>query len=141
MDTGEVREDDSRGRHTTTHRQLIVLPDGSSVIDTPGMRELQLTGDEEGLGSAFEDVESLIAQCRFSDCGHGNESGCAVREALERGELDGDRYHSYEKLNREVAYQQRRESEKFQHEERQRMRTFTKRIKRTQKENRGRKSS
>jgi ribosome biogenesis GTPase len=101
--TGDVRESDSRGRHTTTHRALIQLPSGGCLIDTPGMRELKLTGDED-LGSAtFADIEALALQCRFGDCTHGNEPGCAVRAALESGELDAERWASYLKLRDELV--------------------------------------
>ena len=100
--TKDVREHDSRGRHTTTHRQLFVLPGGASVIDTPGMREFQLT-DEGGLGSVFADIEALAAQCRFSDCAHAGEPGCAVRE-----QIDADRLASYHKLLKELRYEESR---------------------------------
>jgi ribosome biogenesis GTPase len=99
-----VREDDDRGRHTTTSRQLIALPGGGLVLDTPGMRELQLWGGEEGVKETFDDIELLAALCRFGDCRHQNEPHCAVREALERGELEQSRYASYEKLNKEIEY-------------------------------------
>jgi ribosome biogenesis GTPase / thiamine phosphate phosphatase len=130
MATGAVRADDSRGRHTTTHRQLLTLPGGGSLIDTPGMRELQLTGDESSLGNAFEDVEALVKRCAFRNCTHGNEPGCAVREAMDNGELDPARYRSYEKLQRELDYVQRRQSESFNYEERQRNKALGKHYKR-----------
>ncbi len=85
--TAEVREHDSRGRHTTTHRSLLMLPSGGCMIDTPGMRELKLTGDENLVASSFADIETLALECRFGDCGHSNEPGCAVRAALESGTL------------------------------------------------------
>lgn len=100
--TGEVRESDSRGRHTTTYRELIVLPEGGILIDTPGMREIEIWGDEDGLSKAFDDIEELAARCRFNDCSHGNEPGCAVNEALESGELDGKRFQNYLKLQKEL---------------------------------------
>jgi ribosome biogenesis GTPase len=130
MDTGEVREDDSRGRHTTTHRQLVVLPTGGLLIDTPGMREIQLTGDDESLANTFGDVEALFEQCRFRDCSHDQEPGCAVQGAIESGALDIKRYNSYLKLKRELAYVQRRQSESYAQEERQRGRDFNKMVKR-----------
>lgn len=101
MRTAEVRVSDSRGRHTTTHRQLVQLPDGGLLIDTPGMRELQLV-DDEGLGSVFADIEELGARCRFRDCKHETEPGCAVREALETGQLERERAEHYRKLAREA---------------------------------------
>ena len=99
--TQEIRED-GRGRHTTTHRQLVPLPGGGLVLDTPGMRELQLWDADSGLESAFQDVEALAAQCRFTDCAHGHEPGCAVREALANGTLDVERFESWRKLQREL---------------------------------------
>ncbi len=86
--TGEVREDDKLGRHTTTRRELIMLPGGGMVIETPGMREIQMWADEEDLHMAFPDIERLAGQCRFSDCSHNAESGCAVKAAVESGDLD-----------------------------------------------------
>ncbi len=100
--TKEIREDDAKGRHTTTHRQLLLLPNGGIVIDTPGMRELQIyTGN---LSKTFEDVEEIAARCRFGDCSHGAEPGCAIREALGNGTLSEKRFESYQKLQREVSY-------------------------------------
>jgi ribosome biogenesis GTPase / thiamine phosphate phosphatase len=98
--TQEVREDDHRGRHTTTRRELIVLPDGGIVLDTPGIRELQLW--DADLEQTFGDVEEIARRCRFSDCAHAGEPGCAVREALDDGTLAADRWESYVKLQREL---------------------------------------
>lgn len=100
--TQEIRESDAKGRHTTTHRELIVLPSGGIVIDTPGMRELQLySGD---LSKTFEDIEELAAGCRFQNCKHLTEPGCNVRQAIEQGILSEERFASYQKLQRELAY-------------------------------------
>lgn len=99
MATAATRAGDDRGRHTTTHRTLLPLPCGACLIDTPGMRELKLTGEEEL--DLFADIDALTGQCRFADCGHGNEPGCAVREALEAGELDHERWRNYLKLHDE----------------------------------------
>ena len=107
--TAGIREDDSKGRHTTTHRELFMLPDGGLVIDTPGMRELQLTGEDWALDSTFADIEQMIIECRFNNCTHGNEPGCKIQEALDNGSLCYDRYNSYEKLQRELAYQNKRQ--------------------------------
>ena len=101
--TGAVRATDSRGRHTTTHRALVPLPTGGCLIDTPGMRELKLTGEEDLAEAGFDDVEALLPQCRFSDCGHGNEPGCAVRAAIEAGTLDASRFAAWRKLQDELA--------------------------------------
>lgn len=105
-----VREDDARGRHTTTHRELFVLPGGAVMVDTPGMRELQLWDSADGWGEAFSDIESLAAQCRFHDCSHRSEPGCAVRAALDEGTLDEGRYVNYKKTQRELAFQKRKEN-------------------------------
>ena len=102
MKTGAVRESDARGRHTTTHRALIALPSGACIIDTPGMRELKPTGEED-VAESFADIEALAEQCRFRDCRHANEPGCAVRAAVERGELDTERVANFLKLSAEVA--------------------------------------
>jgi ribosome biogenesis GTPase len=128
MKTNTVRENDSRGRHTTTHRVLVPLPQGGCLIDTPGMRELKLSGDEDLGDGGFEDVEALAGQCRFSDCGHSNEPGCAVNAAIEAGTLDEARYLRYCKLRDErdaaaVTLAQRRA------EERDANKTFHKRVK------------
>ncbi len=101
--TQAVREYDSRGRHTTTHRQMLFLPGGGIVIDTPGMRELQIW-DDGGLSKAFADVEELIGDCRFNDCRHETEPGCAVREAIRDGRLSEDRYLRYMKLQKENRF-------------------------------------
>lgn len=122
LDVCEVREDDRRGRHTTTHRELIVEPGRGIVIDTPGMRELQLWGNEEGLGATFEDVEAFAAQCRFGDCGHGTEPGCAVRQALDDGALKAARWQSYVKLQKELHYLGRRQDHKARVIEREKWR-------------------
>ncbi len=102
MKTGEVRESDSRGRHTTTHRALIPLPSGACMIDTPGMRELKPTGEED-IAENFGDIEALAEQCRFRDCQHAREPGCAVRAAIEAGTLDPHRFANFLKLRGEVA--------------------------------------
>src|SRR5919205_2193316 len=102
--TQEVRLSDARGKHTTTHRELFVLPQGGLVLDTPGMRELQLLVSERGLRETFEEIEEAAALCRFSDCRHEGEPGCAVREALDAGELDAERYRSYRKMQAEMRH-------------------------------------
>lgn len=102
MKTGAVRESDERGRHTTTHRALIPLVSGACLIDTPGMRELKPTGEED-LGENFSDVEALGGNCRFRDCRHASEPGCAIRAAVEDGKLDPRRFANYMKLHEEVT--------------------------------------
>ncbi len=111
--TAEVREHDSRGRHTTTHRELILLKTGGLLIDTPGMRELQLWDAGGSLNQAFSDVQSISAACHFTDCQHQNEPGCAVREALADGSLDAARYESYVKLEKELEYLDSRMDERL----------------------------
>ncbi len=101
MAVGDIREEDSKGRHTTTHRQLIRLPRGVLIIDTPGMRELGMWEAAEGLTDAFADVERYLGKCRFSDCRHQREPGCAIRAALASGELDPARWESWQKLKAE----------------------------------------
>jgi ribosome biogenesis GTPase len=109
MATSAIREDDARGRHTTTHRELIRLPSGALILDTPGMRELGLLDADAGLDATFADIEALAGECRFRDCAHDTEPGCAVRAALESGELDLGRWKSFQKLGRELAMLERRE--------------------------------
>lgn len=109
MATGAISENCDRGRHTTTHRQLSLLPNGTLILDTPGMRELGLIEAESGLSHAFEDVEAHISRCRFTDCGHTREPGCAIRSALESGELDAPRWKNFNKLQRELARDARRD--------------------------------
>ena len=102
--TSEIREDDDKGRHTTTHRELISLKNGAFVIDTPGMREIGIMNSEEGIEAAFSDIEELISLCRFSNCTHTNEPGCEVLKAIEDGRLGADRWNSYRKLATENLY-------------------------------------
>ena len=101
--TAEVRDSDSRGRHTTTHRELFELPGGALLVDTPGIRALEVLGAEEGVETAFDDVADIAATCRFSDCRHNGEPGCAVRAALDDGTLSPERLASHQKLEREMA--------------------------------------
>ncbi|HEX8984911.1 MAG TPA: ribosome small subunit-dependent GTPase A [Bryobacteraceae bacterium] len=102
--TQAVRDSDSRGRHTTTSRMLLRLEGGGAIIDNPGMRELQLWAGEDALDGVFDDIAELGERCRFRDCTHAAEPGCAVREALERGELDASRWESYRKLGAELRH-------------------------------------
>ena len=103
LTTGDVRARDRRGRHVTTRRELVMLPHGRGcLIDTPGLRELQLWGDDEGLRRTFADVEALAGRCRFRDCTHGTEPNCAVQAAVAAGELDRERYESFRELRQEV---------------------------------------
>ncbi len=103
MAVAEVRSSDARGKHTTTHRELAHTPWGAFIIDGPGVRELGVV-DDEGLESTFDDVAEIAARCRFSDCGHASEPGCAVRDALAAGSLRSDRYEAFKKLTQEAAF-------------------------------------
>jgi len=104
MDTGAIREDDARGRHTTTHRALVFMEDGTAVLDTPGMREIQLTDAEAGVSELFADIEELAFGCKFRDCAHETEPGCKVRAAIEAGTLDGARMQRWRKLAAEERF-------------------------------------
>ena len=110
--TRAVRESDHKGRHTTTHRQLIVLPGGGLLIDTPGLRELQLWDTGDGLGAAFDDVEALAPACRFRDCRHDMEPGCAVKAAVAEGRIEERRLQSYLELRREQDALAQRQDER-----------------------------
>jgi ribosome biogenesis GTPase len=112
LQTREVREADSRGRHTSTTRQLVLLEDGGVLIDTPGLRELQLWETGDGLSGAFDDIEQFAEGCRFRDCRHGGEPGCAVAEAVIAGTLAPERLASFHKLQQEQAYQARQQDER-----------------------------
>jgi ribosome biogenesis GTPase / thiamine phosphate phosphatase len=107
--TSDVRDDDSRGRHTTTHRELFALPGGALLIDTPGIRSLEVAGADDGVDTTFDDIAELATRCRFSDCRHDGEPGCAVRRAIADATLGEDRLASFRKLERELAFSERRE--------------------------------
>ncbi|MBD3217365.1 MAG: ribosome small subunit-dependent GTPase A [candidate division Zixibacteria bacterium] len=121
----EIREDDSKGRHTTTYRELIVLPEGGILIDTPGMRQIKLWDDEGELSRTFDDIEELALQCKFRDCSHSGEPGCAIRKALEEGKLDKKRWNNYNKLQKELKYLEARKDTK---EMRRQQREFDKKV-------------
>jgi len=103
MATQEIRAADARGRHTTSHRQLVLLPGGGLILDTPGIREVGLIDADEGLSTVFDDIEHLAQNCRFGDCGHSSEPGCAIRKALDEGFLDAGRWAHFQKLSMELA--------------------------------------
>jgi ribosome biogenesis GTPase len=125
MHTRALRAD-GKGRHTTVHRELVMLPGGGIVIDTPGLRSVGLTDVSESLDLVFADVDELAAHCRFSDCGHQSEPGCAVREALETGELPERRWESYVKLQREARWMAMRHDARLKAEEKSRWKRMTK---------------
>lgn len=110
MKVNGIREGDSKGRHTTTHRQLIMLKNGTMIIDTPGMRELEMWAVEEGVDSAFEEINELSNRCKFRDCKHENEQGCAVKIALENGDISQERWKNYLKLKREARFARQKEN-------------------------------
>ena len=119
QETQEVRESDGRGRHTTTARQLFVLPGGALLIDTPGLRELQLWEADEGISQAFADIHALAVQCRFTNCSHATEPGCAVQAAIHAGSLDLERLENWRKLQREQQFLRRKiDAEARQNEKR-----------------------
>ena len=122
--TGAVREDDSRGRHTTTHRELVRLPAGALLIDTPGIRSLGVAGASDGLETAFADIADLALGCKFRDCRHDGEPGCAVRAALDDGTLDRARFASHRKLEREAAHVARQSDPLAMAAERRRWKTI-----------------
>jgi len=129
----EVRQQDDRGKHTTPHRELILLDSGGLLMDTPGMRELQLWGGAEGLRETFEDIEQFARRCRFRDCQHQAEPECAVRQALESGALDPRRYKNYQKMQRELAYLGRQQDSTAQRLEKERWKKITSAHKRSYK--------
>lgn len=116
--TQDIREDDSKGRHTTSSRNLFATKSGALVIDTPGMRELQLTGDDEGLGETFSDLEGIASSCKFTDCAHQTEPGCKILQSLADGTISPKRWQSYQKLLREIRFQQRKSNKALAKEER-----------------------
>jgi ribosome biogenesis GTPase len=118
LKTREVRKYDGRGRHTTTWRELILLPSRAAVIDTPGLREVQLWTDENSLGKTFDDLEALASQCRFRDCSHTKEPGCAVQEAIKAGKLDPGRLKSFLKMQKELRHLAIRKDQRARLEER-----------------------
>ncbi|MBD3257611.1 ribosome small subunit-dependent GTPase A [candidate division GN15 bacterium] len=114
--TGEIRVADGKGRHTTTTRELIVQPGGAILVDTPGMRLIGLWSDDSGLEQTFEDIEGLATACKFRDCSHADEPGCAIQAAIESGELDAKRFASYLRLQREIAHMERRKDKAAMHQ-------------------------
>jgi ribosome biogenesis GTPase len=128
--TAEVRVGDDRGRHTTSHRELFLLPGGALVVDTPGLREIQLWADPQDLSGAFGDIAALAAACRFGDCRHESEPGCAVRAALASGGLSEERFASYRKLQGELAHLERRQDRRQQLEQKARWKAIHKAMRR-----------
>ena len=131
--TGAVREGDGKGRHTTTSRHLLPLPGGGVLIDTPGVRELGLYESEIGVDQLFSDLTELATQCRFGDCRHSSEPGCAINNAVETGAVEGDRYDSWVKLKLEEAHLERKLDEMAKLAERRRGKLLSKTIRRSKK--------
>ncbi|WP_188456053.1 ribosome small subunit-dependent GTPase A [Virgibacillus oceani] len=129
QETKDIREADSKGRHTTTHREMFTLPNGALLIDTPGMRELQLWDGDGAIDTTFQDVEALADECRFSDCQHDTEPGCRVQEAMDSDELSEERFESYLKLQRELAYEKRKQDQKVRLEEKNKWKKISKDMK------------
>ena len=128
METGVIGSGTQRGKHVTSHRELIILPRGGVLIDNPGMREVGITNAESGLGTTFVDITSLAKQCKYTDCTHQHEDGCAVLEALENGEIDRDSYNNFLKMQREAQHYSYTEAEK-----RQKGKDFAKMVKQVKK--------
>jgi ribosome biogenesis GTPase len=137
MATQAIREADDQGRHTTSHRQLVLLPGGGLIIDTPGVREIGLIDADEGLSVVFDDIEQLAKTCRFSDCGHANEPGCAVRGALRSGALDAGRWAHFQKLGLELAAVEDKADRAAKDAERRRLGGLQKLYRATKKDRRG----
>jgi ribosome biogenesis GTPase len=131
--TGEVREADGRGRHITACRELVMLPGGGIVIDTPGMRELQLWADGDSLKGSFDDIQELAVECRFRDCEHETEPGCAVKQAIEEGRLGGKRLKSYKKLRRELDVLAARKDQRARLDHRAKQKQLARRIRQMQR--------
>lgn len=127
--TGEVRLSDSRGKHTTTKREMIILPEGGILVDTPGIRELGMGAGTAGFNDVFDDVDDLSLQCRFSNCDHEKSLGCAIQDALSKGELDPARYERYMKLKREIDYLESKTSKKKEMEKKKHDKKLSKNIK------------
>ncbi|MBP3041272.1 ribosome small subunit-dependent GTPase A [Bacillaceae bacterium Marseille-Q3522] len=128
-----IREADGKGKHTTTHRELFLLPQGCVLIDTPGMREIQLWDSEEGISQTFADIEELASKCRFRDCKHEEEPGCAVKEAIAKNRLSEERFLSYKKLLRELAFLERKQDRREKANEKKRWKNITKETRQKQK--------
>ena len=126
MATGELRVVDGKGRHTTSHRELVVLPNRAVIVDTPGLRGVALHSAADGLSRAFAEVEELASACRFADCRHAGEPGCAITASIEAGDLAQERLDSWRKLQRELAFQARRADARLRAEERARWRSLAK---------------
>lgn len=129
MAVQHIRQDDDKGRHTTTHRELFTIPSGGVIIDTPGMREFQLWDHSESLDASFKDIEALAATCKFNDCQHNQEPGCAVQKALSTGELTDERYASYVKLQKELAFIEQKTNQQARKQAQNKRKNISKQLK------------
>lgn len=132
MEIGEIREEDSKGRHTTTHRELIVTETGAAIVDTPGLRSVGLTEDSES-GEWFSDIENLFSNCKFGDCGHESEPGCAVQAALNGGDLERSRWQNYQQMQKEIRFEKRKADKALQSEEKKKWAKISVQIKQLKK--------
>ncbi|MBC8376485.1 MAG: ribosome small subunit-dependent GTPase A [FCB group bacterium] len=139
LHTAKVREKDGKGRHTTTHRELIFLPTGGLLLDTPGMRELQLWQQDDNLDKSFSDIDDIAVECRFSDCSHETEPGCAVIASVESGDLSEERFNNYRKLKKELTYLERKVDAGAERAEKERWRAVSKEQRRYSQEHKGKK--
>ena len=137
MATQAIREADDQGRHTTSHRQLVLLPGGGLILDTPGIREVGLIDADEGVSVVFDDIEHLAQDCRFNDCRHANEPGCAVQAALQSGALDPDRWAHFQKLGLELAAVDEKADRAARDTERRRLAALQKTYRATKRDSRG----
>jgi len=126
MKVNRIRKGDDRGTHTTTHREMILLDNGVSLIDTPGMREIGIWDDGSGVDQTFSDITELIASCKFSDCQHNGEPGCAIKGAIESGNLDEDRYEAYIKLQKEARFIARKNDQRLRAQEQKKWKAISK---------------
>jgi len=137
MATQAIRDTDDKGRHTTSHRELVLLPGGGLILDTPGIREVGLIDVDEGVSAVFDDIERLAHDCRFNDCGHANEPGCAVQAALRSGALDPERWAHFQKLGLELAAMDEKADRVAKDAERRRLAALQKTYRATKRDDRG----
>jgi ribosome biogenesis GTPase / thiamine phosphate phosphatase len=131
--TQGIRENDSRGKHTTTHRELFMVDQKFWILDSPGIREFSFAGDEEHLDQSFSDITDYFAECRFRDCSHQTEVGCAVQQALLQGEISEDRWKSYLKMKREIEFQEMKNDKKYRSEQKKHWAKLTSSVRKREK--------
>ncbi len=131
--TKTIREDDAKGQHTTTYRELFLMANGGMIIDTPGLREIQVFGDQQIMKSAFSKIEELGSLCKYNDCSHVNEPGCAILAALSSGELDSKEMASYQKLQREIEYSNRKMDKRYSSNQKKKWKTINQNMRKRRK--------